>query len=317
MSRKDRRMLDTLISTVGKERSQPETVFVLAGGGNLGAVQVGMLYALLEAGISPDAIVGTSIGALNGAFLAGHPGLRGVDELAQLWSTVHRPDVFPVRVRELLRGVIGHRKHLFDSIGLRTLLQRADLGFEDLEEAPTPLSVVATDLHTGEAVILSAGNAVSALLASAAIPGVFPPVEIDGRTLVDGGVVANTPIAQAERYDPSLVIVLPTVPNTLDETPGNAVAMMQRAMTLAGRNTEQLIFGEVSSRRKVEWLPAPAEAGHLSIFDFSATDRLIDESYRLSSGWLAQRKPDLRPSVVTAARTAPHSKQPVLQGAVA
>ena len=315
MSRKDRRMLETDGSTVVNSVTSADTVFVLAGGGNLGAVQVGMLYALMEAGISPDAIVGTSIGALNGAFLAGHPGMRGVDELAKLWTTVHRPDVFPVRVRELLRGVIGHRKNLFDSVGLRTLLHRADLGFDDLEEAPTPLSVVATDLHTGEAVVLAAGDTVTALLASAAIPGVFPPVEIGGRTLVDGGVVANTPIAQAERYDPSLVVVLPTVPNTLDESPGNAVAMMQRAMTLAGRNTEQMVFADVSTRRNVEWLPAPPEAGHLSIFDFSATDRLIDESYRLTSGWLVQR--NLRPAVVTKARTARGLAQPVLHDAVA
>jgi NTE family protein len=301
---------------VGGQLPDGATVFVLAGGGNLGAVQVGMLYALLEAGITPDAIVGTSIGALNGAFLAGHPGLQGVEELAELWTTVRRTDVFPVRARDLVRGVIGQQRFLFESLGLRSLLLRAQIGFADLEDAPVPLSVVATDLHTGEAVVLERGNTVRALMASAAIPGVYPPVELDGRTLVDGGVVANTPLAQAERYNASRVVVLPTVPDTLEQAPTNAVGMMQRSMTLAGRSTERRLLTEVSSRRKVEWLPVPTEAGHLSIFDFSATCRLIDDSYRLTSRFLEHRERDEVGEAVPAFLT-PMPGRAVFQGAVA
>ena len=262
------------------------TVFALSGGGNLGAVQVGMLRALFESGIRPDAVVGTSIGALNGAFLAGHNDLDGVTELSELWGSVRRPDVFPVSVRSVVRGVLGRQQFLFDSVAMRDLLVRAHFGFARLEDAPTPLHVVATDLESGDPVVLSTGDTIRALLASSAIPGVFPSVEIDGRTLVDGGVVANTPITQAEEFDPAVVYVLPTAPDQLAHTPSNAIAMMQRAMALASHPAEHRALVEVSSRRTVHVLPVPETTTHLSIFDFGATRRLIDESYELVMAWL-------------------------------
>ncbi len=188
------------------------TVFVLAGGGNLGAVQVGQLYALLESGIKPDAVVGTSIGALNGAFVVNHADLSGMEELAELWASVRRRDVFPVSVRALARGVFGHQQFLFESLGLRSVLLRAQFGFTHLEDAPIPVHVVATDLNTGNPVVLDHGETIRCLLASSAVPGLYAPVEIEGRTLVDGGVVANVPIAAAEALNPSRVYVLPTVP---------------------------------------------------------------------------------------------------------
>ena len=260
--------------------------FVLSGGGNLGAVQVGMLRALFEHGIEPDGVVGTSIGALNGAFVAGHPHLAGVDELAHLWMSVRRQEVFPLHPRSLVRGVLGHRPYLFDGFGLRSLLSRADFGFDRIEEAALPLRLVATELRSGRPVVLNRGRLVPALLASSAIPGVFPPVEIDGRTLVDGGVVDNTPIAEAEPLDPTVIYVLPTVPDRLSDPPSNAVAMMQRAMVLAGRTAERMALAEVASRRSVHVLPVPDLASRLSIFDFGATRQLMDESYRLAAAWL-------------------------------
>jgi NTE family protein len=260
--------------------------FVLSGGGNLGAVQVGMLQALLERGIEPGAVVGSSIGALNGAFLAGHADRAGIEELADLWMSVRRQEVFPLHPRSLVRGVLGHRPYLFDGFGVRSLLMRADLGFDRIEEAAVPLRLVATELRTGEPVVLSRGRLVPALMASSAIPGVFPPVEVDGRTLVDGGVVANTPIAQAELLDPTLIYVLPTVPDRLSDPPSNAVAMMQRAMVLAGRTAERMALADVAARRTVRVLPVPDLASRLSIFDFGATGQLMDESYRLAAAWL-------------------------------
>jgi NTE family protein len=270
-------------------RHHLSTVFVLGGGGTLGAVQVGMLYALLGAGIKPDGVVGTSIGALNGAFLAGHPDLAGIEALAGLWESVRRRDVFPVKVRGLLRGAFGHQPFLFGSLGLRRMLHGADLGFDRVEEAPIPLRVVATDLRARKAMVLDRGDIVPALLASSAIPGVYPPVEIDGRTLVDGGIVANTPIAQAEAFDPEVVYVLPTLPDHLSQVPANALIMMQRVMALAGFSAEQRALTEAASRREVRVLPVPETAAKVSIFDFRATSRLIDEAYLLTTAWLRHR----------------------------
>jgi NTE family protein len=267
-------------------RPHLNTVFVLGGGGNLGAVQVGMLYALLAAGIKPDGLVGTSIGALNGAFLAGHPDLAGIKALAALWESVRRRDVFPMRIGGLLRGAFGQQPFLFGSLGLRRMLRRADLGFERLEEAPIPLRVVATDLGARDAMVLERGDVVPALLASSAIPGVYPPVEIDGRTLVDGGIVANNPIAQAEAFDPQVIYVLPTLPDYPYQLPANALVMMQRVMALAGFSAEQRALTEAASRREVRVLPVPESAAKLSLFDFGATRRLIDEAYLLTTAWL-------------------------------
>lgn len=262
------------------------TAFVLGGGGNLGAVQVGMLYALLEAGIRPDLIVGTSIGALNGAYLAGHADLDGVENLAELWAAVRRPDVFPMSMRSVARGLIGHRNFLFESYGLRSVINRAQLGFSHIEDAPIPLHAIATDLSTGEAVVLSKGLTTEVLLASAAIPGLFPPVEIDGRLFVDGGVVANVPILEAEALGASTIYVLPTLSDDIRSVPTNAPAMMQRSMFLASRPAARASFAAVSSRAELHVLPAPASAESLSIFDFGATRELVNEAYELAGAWL-------------------------------
>jgi NTE family protein len=262
------------------------TVFVLGGGGNLGAVQVGMLRALLESGARPDAIIGTSIGALNGAFLAGHCGVDGLGELGDLWASVRRHDVFPMNPRSLTRGVFGHQQYLFESLGLRSLLSRARFGFEHLEDAPISLSVMATDLETGEAVVLAEGETITSLLASSAIPGVFPPVEIRDRVYIDGGVVANVPVAEAALLEPSHIYVLPTVPEQSSRQPANAIVMMQHAMTLAAKPGFRRDLVEASARSAVHLLPVPTAAGHLSIFDFRATERLIRESYELTTDWL-------------------------------
>lgn len=274
-----------------RSQAHVNTVFVLGGGGNLGAVQVGMLQALLRSGIKPDGVVGTSIGALNGAFLAGHANLSGVNELSALWDSLRRRDVFPVRVRGLLGGLFGHQQSLFGSAGLRGLLLQAHLGFERVEEAPIPLRIVATDFYTGAAVILDRGEVVRSLLASSAIPGLYPPVEIDGRTLVDGGVAANTPIAQAESLDPQVVYVLPTLPVHPSQPPTNALIMMQRVMELATFPTEHRRLTEVAARREVRVLPVPEIAANLSMFDFRVTRRLMEEAYLLTAAWLEHNGP--------------------------
>jgi NTE family protein len=268
------------------------TVFVLAGGGGLGAVQVGMLYALLEGGIRPDAIVGTSIGALNGAFLAGHPDLAGIDELAELWSSVRLRDVFPLSVRGLARGLFGHQEFLFQSVGLQSVIRRAHLGYSNLEDAPIPIHVVATDLKTGGAVTISEGQAVEALLASSAIPGVFPPVQVGGRRLVDGGVVADVPVLEAEALGATRIYVLPTLPFDLPLRPSNALLMMQRAMSMVSWPVTRAALESVASRVDVRVLSAPDAAGESSMFDFRVTRRLIDEAYEATATYLANDRTD-------------------------
>jgi NTE family protein len=164
------------------------TAFVLPGGAALGAVQVGALRGLLEAGIVPDLVVGTSVGALNGAMIAARPDLGGVDELWTIWRSLRRRDVLPMNPLLVARGVLGLSDHCVSGRAFaRWVEQRLPVvAFEDLA---VPLVVSATDLEAGVAVELSAGPILPALLASSAMPGLLPPVRIGRRELVDGGVL--------------------------------------------------------------------------------------------------------------------------------
>lgn len=185
--------------------NDPETVFVLGGGGNLGAVQVGMLRAAVERGIVPDAVVGCSVGAINGAALAGDPTADGVRALAEVWLNLRRNTLGPSNrlssVRLLRKGAA-----LAPNDGVRSLLETW-LPYRTFEEATIPFHVVATSLETGRERWFSSGPVVDPILASAALPGVLPPVEIDGELLVDGGVVDNVPVARALALRPRRVVV--------------------------------------------------------------------------------------------------------------
>jgi NTE family protein len=183
---------------------------VLSGGASLGALQVGMLQALYERGIEPDLLVGTSAGALNAAFVASRPQtVATAKELGRVWCGLQREDIFPVSMSALVGGVCGRRDHLVPDRGLRRLVRRY-IEFDDLADATIPLHLVAFDLLEGREVLLCDGPAVDAVAASASIPGVFPPVEVAGRQLIDGGVVNNTPISHAVELGAERIYVLPT-----------------------------------------------------------------------------------------------------------
>src|SRR5688572_7088333 len=135
-----------------------------------------MLRAVYERGVRPDLIVGTSVGAVNGAFIASRPQTPGTAcELAEIWRAIGRGDVFPLNPVTGFLGFFGARDHLVPDSGLRGLLED-HLEFERLQEAPIELHVIATDVLSGAEERLSRGNARDAVMASAAIPGVFPPV---------------------------------------------------------------------------------------------------------------------------------------------
>src|ERR1700694_2816871 len=151
------------------------TAFVLSGGGSLGAIQVGMLQALTEAGIRPDLLIGTSVGAVNAAFMGGEPGHRGALHLGEIWRGLRRQHIFPLSPWSGARGLLGRSNHLISNASLGDVLHK-NLTYERLEEAAVPVHVITTELKTGRAVVMSSGPAVAALLASTAIPGIFPPV---------------------------------------------------------------------------------------------------------------------------------------------
>jgi NTE family protein len=169
-----------------------------------------MLQALYEHRVVPDLLVGTSVGALNAAFVASRAQTTGTaNALARIWLQLQREDIFPVSVSALVGGLAGRRDHLVPDRGIRRLVRRY-VEFDDLADAPIPLHMVVFDLTEGRELLVSDGPAVESVLAAASIPGVFPPVAIGDRRLVDGGVVNNTPISHAVELGAERIFVLPT-----------------------------------------------------------------------------------------------------------
>ncbi|TYB64873.1 patatin-like phospholipase family protein [Nonomuraea sp. PA05] len=241
---------------------------VIGGGGVLGAAQVGIGYALEQRGFVPDLIVGTSVGALNGAIVAAYPGTAAA-RLDDVWTRVRRREVYPL-------GLLASRVSIVADHGLRRLIARAELP-RRIEELKIPFTAVATDLATGDEALLSAGDLESALLASAAIPGVLPPVVREGRTLIDGGVIAYVPVRAAQRAGAASVVVLsagPEWPLSPALPPRRADAVAARAALLLGHRQIQRDLLEVSTRIPTVVLPTGVNAWPAP-WDFRHSQRLI------------------------------------------
>jgi NTE family protein len=259
---------------------------VLAGGGSFGAVQVGMLRELLARGVTPDLVVGSSVGAINGAYLAGAPTPQGVAQLEAIWRGLRRREVFPITWRSVM-GLITHRNFVVDPGGLRRLLE-THLSYREVDRAAVPLHVVATDLLGGGTVRLSTGPVVDAVLASSAIPAAFPPVRIGERYLVDGAVASNTPIRAAADLGASRLIVLPTgFACALESPPRGIIASALHALNLL--IAHQLVTDLERYGGEVEIVTVPPLCPlAVSPYDFSHAGELIEKAAAQTRRWLEQ-----------------------------
>ena len=269
------------------------TAFVLSGGGSLGAIQVGMLYALSERGIAPDLLIGTSAGAITAAFVAGHGTDRAaLDRLAGIWRGLRRQDVFPLDPVRHLLAIAGVRHSLCSDHRLGNLIG-THLGYRLLEDASIPVHMVATDLLSGHEVLLSSGDATSAVMASAAIPGIFPPVARNGRVLVDGGVSDNAALSQAFELGATEVYVLPTgFACALPSAPKTALAVAMQALTLLIEQRLILEVAHFKERVKVKVIPPLCPLAVPST-DFSHAGELIERAHDATAGWLDSGGPAL------------------------
>lgn len=250
--------------------SLPRPVAVVVGaGGVLGAAHIGAGYALERRGFVPDMIIGTSVGALNGAIAAAHP-RRAAPWLDHVWTQLRRRDVYPL-------GYLSSRTSVFTDRGLRRLIARAGLPSR-IEELAVPFIAVATDLVTGALVLLDRGDLESALLASAAIPGMLPPVVRAGRTLVDGGLIAYVPVLAALQAGAASVVVVATGPESSPLRPTlvrrRAGAIAARAGVLLFHHQIERDLHEVSRHIPTVVLPTGIEAWPAP-WDFGQTQRLI------------------------------------------
>ena len=264
------------------------TAFVLSGGASLGALEVGMLLALAEHGITPDLLIGTSVGAVNAAWLASGATLADIESLATVWMSIRREDVFPTAPLRGLLGFLGRRNHLVPPDRFRALLAR-DLSFAKLEDAAIPVRVVTTDLLSGEEVLLGEGDAVDAI---AAIPGVFPPVESGGRVLVDGDASNNVPISHAIDLGASIVYVLPTgYACALTEPPKGALATALQALTLVLQQRLATDIARYAGAVDLRVVP-PLYPLAISPLDFTHTASLITRARASTRVWLARPTDD-------------------------
>lgn len=244
------------------------------------------MAALLEAGVVPNLLIGSSVGALNAAFMAAGPSVERAAELERIWRRLSRVDVFGSNRWSPLARLLARRNHVYTPAALRTLIATF-CPLEDLGDGQARLEVVTTDLEHGVARWWRNGPAREILYASACLPGVFPPAQLGGHLHVDGGVLEPCPVQRALELDASVVYVLGDLPS-LDAAANrrySALDVLIRSFTIS--RYARLPEPATLARHRQEVVVVPgADTSGIPIHDFSHTPRLISESRRISRSFL-------------------------------
>lgn len=280
-------LVGELVGRARRRFAGQRTAFVLSGGGNLGAVQVGMLRALAEAGVVPDLIVGCSVGAINGAAFAAEPDLAGVERLDRIWRRIAdgEPDLMPSRRFPLLAQMARRGESLHDAAPLAELLDD-ELPTRTFAGLEVPFQCVATDVDTATEHWFETGRLVPALLASAALPVVYPAVEHGAQTLIDGGVLNELHAARAAELGATTIYVLHVghLGGRLVEVDRPFDAAV-RAYWTARRFRLEEDLRRIAEHCVVHRLPAGSNP-RLRFDDFSQGAELADLAYDASAQYL-------------------------------
>lgn len=268
------------------DRRPPRLAVVLSGGGNLGAFQVGVVDAMASRGLQPDLLVGTSVGAINAAFWAFNPGPDAGTRLLDLWRQAAQQPLLRGGRVAILRRLIGRANHLFGAETLASLLQGALAGEARLEEAVIPLAVTVTNAVTGERRVLRSGLVQEALLASSAVPGVFPPVTIEGVAYVDGGVVANLDLTSVAEAGVPQALAVDLMGVHAEAAPIDLWEMLQRSLVFALRRQADLERGAIGGRLQVALL-RPRMPSVPLLGDFSRMEEMVVWGRRAGEAFLA------------------------------
>ncbi len=252
---------------------------VLSGGGLLGAVQVGVLKALFQGGLRPSMVVGTSVGALNGAVVAFQPDLVGITELEAVWRDLRASRVFEQNPVRLAVNLITRRNCMFRTDLLKHLIGDS-LVSDDFAAAKIPLHVVATDMTGGEKVVFKEGSVSGAVMASCAIPGLFCPVESDGALLVDGGLVANMDLETAVNAGASDILAIDLTQPPDGFKSDSIVKVLYRSLELLLQQQVKRDIERFSDRARITVIRPQLDHEH-TLASFGHIDHLIDEGERL------------------------------------
>ncbi|HEU0239855.1 MAG TPA: patatin-like phospholipase family protein [Micromonosporaceae bacterium] len=269
--------------------------FVLGGGGVLGAVEVGMVRALFEANIRPDLVVGTSIGALNGALVAADPSDAVIDRLIGLWSSKQARDIYGDSAPRQLARLARAGTHLHSPAPLRAMLDRELHGMTTFEDLPVRFECCAANIERAVEHWFTKGPLVDAVLASAAVPGLLPPIQVDGRHYIDGGVVNSIPIGRAVEIGAATIYVLQV--GRIDRplvAPRNVVEVARVAFEISRRHRYARELAAVPPTVTVHVLPpgvgSKRDDSPLAYRDLRAAQRRIERAYEASAGYLASHR---------------------------
>lgn len=270
------RLVDALPSPVG---------FVFGGGGSLGAIQVGMLQAINEHGVHAGLVTGTSIGAINGAIVAADP-IGGANRLSHVWAEIDTKALLPGGILQRIWTWYRKKTYLFETAAIDELFER-EIGDGLIEDLPVPYAAMSLDIATSRPVMLREGRLSTALRASSAIPGIFPPVERDGLQLYDGGIAVNVPVLEALDLGARSLVVFDCA--FADQTlaiPADVTEALYYSMTVQTRQQAQRDMPIAAATVPVVYLPGPAPV-RVSPLDFGRTTSLVRDGYESSRAFLA------------------------------
>ena len=273
------------LSHVGRFSSASRPALVLSGGGLLGAVQVGILKVLFAAGLQPSMVVGTSVGALNGAFVAFRPDASGPVQLEAVWRDLRASRVFERNPLRVAGNLLGRGNCVFSNDPLQHLV-RLHLAEDDFRAASLPLYITATNLSKGEKVVLKEGVVSRAVVASAAIPGLFCPVEIDGERLVDGALMANLDIETAVSMGATEVLAIDLSQPTASFRSRSMLDVLNRSIDVLLREQSRRDIERFADRANVTVIRPRLEHAH-SLASFGHIPHLVAEGERLGQQLLA------------------------------
>ena len=272
-------------------RKRDSVAFVLSGGGPLAALQVGALRALFSRDLRPDIMVGTSAGALNATWIAWNPTHSGVVDLEKTWRNMRNDDLFPGgRFKASWARMLVKGNRVFETTGLRGQIERTiglDARFED---AQIPLAVTTTDLESGKERVFSSGPLAQPLLASVAMPGIFPPVEIEGRMYIDGGVANNVPISPAVQMGAKTIYVMDATSHSHQRRPLlRPIDYLLHAFSLARSQRLDLDLVHYADKVRIVMLPTPALDFFVPFASLEHTSKLIGLGYERTLQFLDGR----------------------------
>jgi NTE family protein len=278
---------------------KPKLGVVLSGGATIGAFQVGVIDVMARRGIVPDLLVGTSVGAINAAFWALNPEPNVGERLVRLWLECDRSTMFPDSPVPMVGRLLQRRDHVTTQRGLERVLQRSLPEGAKVESCSVALALIATEAKDGQRVVLRNGQLLPAMLASSAIPGLWPAVEIDGHCFFDGGLVASSDVQTAVEAGMSDIIIIDVMSGRIENGTMDVAQILEWSARISARRQTELAIRAFGHGLRIAVL-RPNLASGPWLGDFSRTRQLFHAGQMAAEVFLARhlgQRRSVRPGV--------------------